>query len=426
MEPQHECPICLEKFLLSSTLVVHKMQMHLSSSDGKNACNKISTFLLDLLVEESLYCADEENEYTFTFITNVQQIPKKNIKTENQELSTNDWISLEICKTDPLIDDEELKVPTENTQPERNNEARFNCKRKREPKTDPNPSWYCEAHTITTPPKDAEKSFAKCRKCGKIVLTDSLKEHQKNAAQCCAPNTRVPLEAPPSSNNDNTIVNYKCSKCDMKFAKERALSIHQMSVHRPEIEIEIAIIGSGTINATFCKCKLCDSEFANRKEVFGHLRQEHKSELKLIDLSTDQCYACDACPKTFKPFLRFATHSRNTHFNNLAHLCSICGQAFGNTTRLRSHIRSVHTGERPFECFECGKRFSEKRTLTDHLGLHTGERPFVCLEAECLGRAYAQKSGLRQHQILAHKGAGRYQCHVCGKRFTLRRFHTLV
>lgn len=423
MEPQHECPICLEKFLLSSTLVVHKMQMHLSDSEGKNACNKISTFLLDLLVEESLYCSDEDSEYTFTFITNVKQMPKRDIKSENHELLPNDWVQLEIYKTDSLTDDyEEVDVSAETAEPAIYNaqNSLFNLKRNQEPKTDPNLEW---TRAITKSPKDSKKSYSKCRKCDKIVLTNSLKEHLKNSIQCRAKNSRLPSKAPLSSKSAN-IENYKCSICNMKFVKERALILHQMSMHRPENETEIALIASGTINSTSCMCTLCNTEFADRKEVFGHLRLQHKTELNSIDSSIDKYYACDACPKTFKPFLRFASHSRNAHFNNLTALCSICGQGYGNATRLRSHIRSVHTGERPYECEQCGKRFNEKRTLTDHLGLHTGERPFVCLEAECIGRAYAQKSGLRQHQLLAHKGAGRYQCHVCDKRFTLRRFHT--
>lgn len=417
MEPQHECSICFEKFLLSSTLIVHKMQMHLSSSEG-NASNKISTFLLDLFVEESLYCADEENEYTFTFITNVKQITKKDIKSENQELSPNDWVELVICKTDPLTDDNEA-FEAVTIQPPEHSERMSPLSLKRKPSRTEQ-SWSCG--TITTKPKVSDKSYSKCKRCGKIVLTHSLIEHLRNCLQSCSINPTLPSKAQHSFNCDK-IDYHKCSVCDMKFAKKRALQIHQMSMHRPENETAISLISPGTTSKS-CKCTLCNSEFADRKEIFSHLRLDHKSELKSIDLSANKCYACDVCPKTFKPFSRFGSHSRNAHFKKLTQLCSICGKGYVNVTRLRTHMRSVHTGERPYECFDCKKRFTEKRTLADHLGLHSGDRPYVCLAIECLGRAYAQKSGLRQHQILAHKGEGRYQCHVCDKRFTLRRFHT--
>ena len=78
-----------------------------------------------------------------------------------------------------------------------------------------------------------------------------------------------------------------------------------------------------------------------------------------------------------------------------------CNKTYYFKDSLKRHVDAFHLNIKKFECEVCGKRFSQKVYLTEHSNLHTGELPYACDFPGCTLR-FRQKSRLPIHKVQAH------------------------
>ncbi|GFS19221.1 zinc finger protein 665 [Elysia marginata] len=135
----------------------------------------------------------------------------------------------------------------------------------------------------------------------------------------------------------------------------------------------------------------------------------------------------------------------------MAVFCGICERSFMKEKDLQRHMR-FHSSENPeLTCEECGKSFKDSSNLKRHVRIHADTRPFVC---EFCHRGYCDNWSLRKHQsrgclvselkvpasvmvpcpqchrvfatpelqaehiASVHKGALKFECDICLKRFS--------
>lgn len=130
----------MERFPLSSTMLAHKLQIHLFTQAG---WAKISTFLNDLYAEETLCISDEEYNYMFRISTTVQKTPKGEAKGDiapiRSEASSNiDFLGIRM---------------------------------------DPNKPESIQIEPKQKSPKSEDKRRSSCAMCGKTMYTRNMKRH---------------------------------------------------------------------------------------------------------------------------------------------------------------------------------------------------------------------------------------------------------
>lgn len=125
----------MERYPLSSTMLAHKLQVHLFSQAG---WAKISTFLNDLFAEETLCVSDEEYNYTFRISTTVQKTPKGEAKCDSEASSNIDFLGIRM---------------------------------------DPNKPDSIIVETKQRSPKSEDKRRSSCAMCGKSMYTRNMKRH---------------------------------------------------------------------------------------------------------------------------------------------------------------------------------------------------------------------------------------------------------
>lgn len=211
---------------------------------------------------------------------------------------------------------------------------------------------------------------------------------------------------------------YKCDHCDGSFAQKGTLAAH--IAHRHE---KLKRKRKHT-------CEMCGKQFPSTKDVEVHKRC-HTGETP---------YACDYCPKRFTQVSSLIRHKR-IHTGEKPYVCTECGKSFSDSCRLTSH-KSVHSDEKKFTCNICSKKFKSKSSLKVHLDLHKNCKDNVC--DQC-GRGFAakgnlvlhvknvhsEKSGIcpickrhtsnLDHHIPQHTKNLQFSCHICDKRFALKR-----
>ena len=79
----------------------------------------------------------------------------------------------------------------------------------------------------------------------------------------------------------------------------------------------------------------------------------------------------------------------------------IMEQSFSFLGNLALHIRAQHmdASNRPYQCHICGKGFTIKPKLDDHVNSHTGARPWKCIMC---GKCYGSRDIMVRHRRKIH------------------------
>lgn len=106
----------------------------------------------------------------------------------------------------------------------------------------------------------------------------------------------------------------------------------------------------------------------------------------------DMRFKCQQCCKVFK-FKSLRKQHMKSHIGK-AFTCSDCSRSFCTAEKLESHVILVHVVEKKFECEICGRRFSENYTLTRHMKVHSDTKEYTC---HICGNGYKWKHVLYNH-----------------------------
>ena len=106
-------------------------------------------------------------------------------------------------------------------------------------------------------------------------------------------------------------------------------------------------------------------------------------------------------------------HLQCVHSEGRNVICQECGDNFKSMRTLKNHhIRAHGAGEKQHTCEICGKSFFKNNELVSHSRIHSGQKPYNC---SFCGLAFRDRSCVRRHEDIIHKGVIRHQCHKCGK-----------
>ena len=203
------------------------------------------------------------------------------------------------------------------------------------------------------------------------------------------------LRAHVNSVHENII--WRCDKCPFTTSFEQMLNIHTSRNHNPKKAKEKF------------PCFTCDKMFTTERYA--------KSHMELVHGSKESCQYCG--DKYSKTFLK--RHIKFMH-KGFKFRCSECDFTFWDKKKLRRHMGTDHNymidqefakGSEERTCKLCDKLFKEARNLIVHMEtVHGGLKKHSCNEC---GMNFGQKSSLKRHILLKHKGFF-YKCCIdkCG------------
>ena len=173
--------------------------------------------------------------------------------------------------------------------------------------------------------------------------------------------------------------------CAFSCESEKKLQNHLFREHRypmpPQQTEDIEKV-------TIC-CEICGKQFDNKKSLRYH-KDVHKEEV----------LPCPHCDKIFHRKLNYGLHISQMH-SGQTFICETCSATFTSRRNLKLHIASHHE-ERKLQCHLCPKAFTQASRLKQHMtSVHIKDTPFKC-KYGC-GRAYNDKSNLRQHERRQHE-----------------------
>ncbi|XP_050072952.1 zinc finger and SCAN domain-containing protein 12-like [Anopheles maculipalpis] len=245
---------------------------------------------------------------------------------------------------------------------------------------------------------------------------------------------------------------YSCGICDKRFSQKINLTIH-MRVHTGE-----------TVDKKFT-CQICQKKCIRMSELQSHMMKHFRQFPHVCPLCTqrysdatafyDHFQAQHQQEMTFRELFDVLCENENTMIISGLELpdveekdgsfaCSVCGKSYRGKTILERHKRKMHV--KIFACPHCNRKFPYKSLLAKHLPTHTLEKPYKCPHCTL---SYTQRVNLRvhierKHTELQNYGSEnyfetdedepgdekrvkqeqalariqRYECEVCGKRFT--------
>ncbi|KOB72140.1 Uncharacterized protein OBRU01_12676 [Operophtera brumata] len=268
------------------------------------------------------------------------------------------------------------------------------------------------------------------------------------------------------SHNSRANMCYKCSYCELKYARLDRLKKHTLDEHdditearffrgKHDLFHEIYV----KLDITALNCKLCCGNFDDINTLIEHLNQIHKKrvDVKVTNFllpfkffsETLYCgicskkdstfksleqhlnvhmkiYKCKKCDEVFTTYRMLQIHDDAEHkhnppkkivkrrSSNLPFLCRECGETFPSEYRQRVHVAKVHKEPNNYHCKACDRVYDRADELRVHTRRdHLMERRFKC--KVCDKAFYAQATMLKHE--LSHSNEKKYSCDVCGKAF---------
>lgn len=229
---------------------------------------------------------------------------------------------------------------------------------------------------------------------------------------------------------------YKCSMCDLEFARKKNLENHFQRYHVTEQSIEpsqkqlklqltkeksenVEVKQKLLENPEAKKCKFCNAPFASEKSLKIH---EKKQNCKVDN------YECLVCQKVFTNLELFNDHknSHNTQQSSETistetpkkYKCDFenCSKSFNMIGTLKDHMRT-HDNSKPFICKICNRGFSQNTNLKQHIRRHNQIKAFKCNFDNTCDKAFVSKGELDSH-MRKHSGAHPFECELCHSKFT--------
>ena len=203
------------------------------------------------------------------------------------------------------------------------------------------------------------------------------------------------LRAHVNSVHENII--WRCDRCPFTSSFEQMLNIHISKNHNPQKAMKKF------------PCLACDKMFTTERYARSHVEFVHGSK--------ESCQYCG--DKFSKAFLK--RHIKFMH-KGFKLRCSECDFIFWDKKKLRRHMVIDHDhsidqefvkGSEERTCKLCDKLFKEAKNLMVHMEtVHWGLKKHSCNEC---GQNFGQKSSLKRHILLKHKGFF-YKCYIdkCG------------
>lgn len=317
------CDVCGKKFVLSSMLVLHKLEKH----SVKERLGKLSSFVDSTVYEDLLYSSDSDCEYSI--VTTIRRLPKLKIKGTASEATP----SSRNLVIEPAIDESKVEYHVTNG------------------------SQYCsdeyeqEHLQISHQADDEDNTESEGQPLDRCA--DFLYEHEPSPVQMEHENDEqnfedeeyldmADLDSPEKSilapSTSKTKTSFRCDHCAREFSGRAALKYHVNIVHK------------GQIN---CLCNICGKSFSRQLGLELHMRR-HNDDVRFI---------CDICQKAFltRQMLKehFVVHTGAKPFK-----CKYpdCGKTFGFSAGRRNHYRYVHQPKQ-FACEYCDKTFVFQRFL---------------------------------------------------------------
>ena len=173
--------------------------------------------------------------------------------------------------------------------------------------------------------------------------------------------------------------------CAFSCESEKKLQNHLFREHKYPMPAKQT---ENNEKVTIC-CEICGKQFDNKKSLRYH-KDVHKEEV----------LPCPHCDKVFHRKLNYGLHISQMH-SGQTFICETCSATFTSRRNLKLHI-AAHHEERKLQCHLCPKAFTQANKLKQHMtSVHIKDTPFKC-KYGC-GRAYNDKSNLRQHERRQHE-----------------------
>jgi len=173
--------------------------------------------------------------------------------------------------------------------------------------------------------------------------------------------------------------------CAFSCESEKKLQNHLFREHKYPMPVKQT---EDKEKVTIC-CEICGKQFDSKKSLRYH-KDVHKEEV----------LPCPHCDKVFHRKLNYGLHISQMH-SGQTFICETCSATFTSRRNLKLHI-AAHHEERKLQCHLCPKAFTQANKLKQHMtNVHIKDTPFKC-KYGC-GRAYNDKSNLRQHERRQHE-----------------------